>query len=82
MRAAQATEMTHRGGESDPDMKALAVMPRTSRRVAVVITVTPVAKLPIISRNKVGSIGLASRCAMGAALWQVRLSGFRASRGS
>ena len=42
MRAFRATEITHNGGSSDPDMKAFAVMPRISPRTCVVTTVTPV----------------------------------------
>src|ERR1700691_1472302 len=42
MRAFKATEITHSGGSSDPDMKAFAVMPRISPRTCVVTTVTPV----------------------------------------
>ena len=53
MRARFATEMTHSGGSSEPDMKALAVMPRISPRASVVITVTPVANEPITLRNSV-----------------------------
>ena len=42
MRAILLTETTQSGGSSDPDMKAFAVMPRTSPRTCVVMTVTPV----------------------------------------
>ena len=52
MRAFVATETTHKGGSSEPDMNALAVMPRTSPRTCVVMTVTPVTKEAITRRNR------------------------------
>ena len=45
----------HSGGDSDPDMKALAVMPRTPPSASAVITVTPVAKRPMTRRNSMES---------------------------
>jgi hypothetical protein len=47
----------HKGGISEPDMKALAVMPRTSSTESAVITVMPVVKLPMTRRNNATSIG-------------------------
>src|SRR5262245_3150530 len=62
IRARFPTDTIHSGGSSDPDMKALAVIPRISPRTSVVMTVMPVAKLLMALRNSVGSI--ASPCAM------------------
>ncbi len=50
-----AIETTQSGGVSDPDMNALAVMPRGSPPSSMVMTVTPVAKPPIVLRNNWGS---------------------------
>ena len=52
MRALRLTEITHSGGSSEPDMKALAVMPRTSPRTWVVMTVTPVANEAMTPRKR------------------------------
>ena len=60
MRAFVATETTHKGGSSEPDMNALAVMPRTSPRTCVVMTVTPVTK-EAITRRKRPSVTAPSR---------------------
>ena len=70
MRAAFLMEITHSGGWSEPDMKALTVMPRTSGpsgpSAAVVTTVTPLANDPITLRNSRGSIaGTASPATSG-----------------
>ena len=51
MRAFFPTDTTTRGGASEPDMKALAVMAWGARRGPVVRTITPVAKRPSAARK-------------------------------
>ena len=62
MRARLATEMMQSGGSSEPDMKALAVMPRISPSASAVITVTPLAKRPMTRRKCAGSISPTRSC--------------------
>ena len=52
MRAFLPTEITHSGGSSEPDMNAFAVMPRTSPRTCVVITVTPLTNEAMTRRKR------------------------------
>lgn len=54
---AAVTEIRQSGGESEPDIKALAVMPRTLPSTSAAITVTTVAKLPMTRRNSFASTG-------------------------
>ena len=52
MRAFSATEITHSGGSSEPDMNAFAVMPRISPCTCVVTTVTPVTNDAMTRRKR------------------------------
>src|SRR5215211_1483056 len=47
----RSTEMSTRGGSSDTDMKAFAVIPWICSETSVVTTVTPVANIPSVCRN-------------------------------
>src|SRR5881394_2521245 len=53
-----ATQKSTRGGSSESDVNAFAVIPRPVPSISAAITVTPVTNCPTVRRNSRGSISI------------------------